>query len=88
MVLWPKLLLIILIESYHGKSTLVHVYTNSEMSWSAQTDHVIKKTYLYNFDPHKPYFYIVKLGLRGVYIIFLISAENQIVVTRRGGSNE
>ena len=32
------------------------------------------KTYLYNFDPLKPHFYIVKLGFTGVYIIFLISA--------------
>ena len=27
----------------------------------------ITKTYLYNFDPLKPHFYIVKLGLTGVY---------------------
>ena len=42
------------------------------------------KTYLYNIDPLKPHFYIVKLGFTGVYIIFLISAQKQIV----GGSNE
>ena len=36
----------------------------------------IRKTYLYNFDPLKPHFYIVKLGFTGVYIIFLISAQN------------
>ena len=35
----------------------------------------IRKTCLYNFDPLKPHFYIVKLGFRGVYIIFLISAQ-------------
>ena len=28
----------------------------------------ITKTCLYNFDPLKPHFYIVKLGLTGVYI--------------------
>ena len=33
------------------------------------------KTYLYNFAPLKPHFYIVKLGFTGVYIIFLISAQ-------------
>ena len=33
----------------------------------------IMKTYLYNFDPLKPLFYIVKLGFTWVYIIFLIS---------------
>ena len=36
---------------------------------------VITKTYLYNFDPLKPHFYIVKLGFTGVYIIFVISAQ-------------
>ena len=35
----------------------------------------ITKTYLYNFDPLKPHFYIVKLGYTGVYIIFHISAQ-------------
>ena len=36
----------------------------------------IAKTCLYNTDPLKPHFYIVKLGFTGVYIIFLISAQN------------
>ena len=54
---------------------------------------VITKTCLYNFDPLKPYFYIVKLGFTGVYIIFLISAQNidcgySLELSRRGGSNE
>ena len=35
---------------------------------------VITKTCLYNVDPLKPHFYIVKVGFTGVYIIFLISA--------------
>ena len=35
----------------------------------------IRKTYLYNFDPLKPHFHKVKLGFTGVYIIFLISAQ-------------
>ena len=35
----------------------------------------ITKICLYNFDPLKPHFYIVKLGFTGVYIIFLISAQ-------------
>ena len=34
------------------------------------------KTYLYNFDPLEPHFYTVKLGFTGIYIIFLISAQN------------
>ena len=33
------------------------------------------RTYLYNFDPLKPHFYIVKLGFTGVYTIFLIFAQ-------------
>ena len=36
---------------------------------------IITKICLYNFDPHKPHFYIVKLGFTGVYIIFFISAQ-------------
>ena len=31
----------------------------------------ITKTCLYNFDPLKPHFYIIKLGFIGVYIICL-----------------
>ena len=46
----------------------------------------ITKTRPYKFDPLKPHFYIVKLGFTGVYIIFLISAQN--IDTQRGGSNE
>ena len=50
-------------------------------------------TLLYNFDPLKPHFYIVKLGFTGVYIIFLISAQNidcgySFEPPRRGGSNK
>ena len=36
---------------------------------------IIMKTCLYNFDPLKHHFYIVKLRLTEVYIIFLISAQ-------------
>ena len=53
----------------------------------------ITKTRLCNFDPLKPHFYIVKLGITGVYIIFLISDQNidcrySLEPPRRGGSNE
>ena len=53
----------------------------------------ITKTYLYNFDPLRPHFYIVKLGFTGVYIIFLISAQKidcwySLEPPRWGGSNE
>ena len=52
---------------------------------------VITKTCLYNFDPLKPHFYIEKLGFTGVYIIFLIFAQNidceySLEPPRRGGS--
>ena len=55
--------------------------------------HIITKTYLYNFDPLKPHFYIVKLGFTGVYIIFLISAQNidcgySLELPHRGNSNK
>ena len=54
---------------------------------------LITKTCLYNFDPLKPHFYIVKLGFTGVYVIFLISSKNidcgySLEPPRRGGSNE
>ena len=53
----------------------------------------IMKTRLYNIGPLKPHFYTVKLGFTGVYIIFLISAQNidcgySLEPPRRGGSNE
>ena len=53
----------------------------------------ITKTYVYNVDPLKPHFYIVKVGFTGVYIIFLISAQNtdcgySLEPPRLGGSNE
>ena len=35
----------------------------------------ITQTRLYNFDPLKPHFYIVKLGFTEVYIIFLNFAQ-------------
>ena len=53
----------------------------------------ITKTCLYNFDPLKPHFYIVKLGFTGICIIFLISAQNidcgySLEPPHRGGPNE
>ena len=54
---------------------------------------IIKETRLYNVDPLKPHFYIVKLGFTGVHIISLISAQKHrlwysLEPPRRGGSNE
>ena len=68
------------------------------MTYSADPDQAnlsgaITKSCLYNFDPLKPNFYVVKLGFTGVYINFLISAQNidcwySLGPPRRGGSNE
>ena len=65
---------------------------NTNMFSSRNKKKNITKTYLYNFDPLKPHFYIVKLGFTGVYIIFLISAQNidygyLLEPPCRGGSN-
>ena len=54
---------------------------------------LITKTCLYNFDPLKPHFYTAKLGFTGVYIIFLISAQNidcgySLEPPQQGRSNE
>ena len=53
----------------------------------------IPKTCLYNFYPLKPHFCIVKLGFTGVFIIFLIFAENidcgyPLKLPHWGSSNE
>ena len=54
---------------------------------------VITKTRLYNFDPLKPHSYLVKLGLTGVFIIFLFLLKNidcgySLEPPHRSGSNE
>ena len=46
-----------------------------ETKKTQENENFITKTYLYNFDPLKLHFYIVKLGFTGVYITFLISAQ-------------
>ena len=66
---------------------------NLYISDPTQMYRYITKTCLYNFDPLKPHFYIVKLGFTGVYIIFLISAQKldsgyTLEPPHRGGSNE
>ena len=67
--------------------------TTAGQDQTSQSCRLIMKTCLYNFDPLKPHFYIVKLGFMGVYIIFLISAQNidcgySLELPRQGGSNE
>ena len=54
----------------------------------------ITQTRLYNFEPLKPDFYIVKLGFTGVYIIFvlfllkIIDCEYSLEPPQRDSSNE
>ena len=53
----------------------------------------ITKTCLYNFDPLKPHFYVVKLGFTGVYITSLILLKNidcgyPLELPHQGSSNE
>ena len=64
---------------YHHSIVVVH---NTLCGMKNNTRHdiwfclfIIMKTYLYNFGPLKPHFYIVKLGFTRVYIIFLITAQ-------------
>ena len=62
-------------------ATAVNEFVISEfvkltMLWTTEPRICITKTYLYNFDPLEPHFYIEKLGFTGVIIIFLIFAQN------------
>ena len=57
-------------DLYVSSSKTNHISTTSSKDFQN-----IMKTYLYNFDPLKPHFYIVKLEFTEVYIIFLISAQ-------------
>ena len=78
--------------SQHPRS-LIRVFPDRILGYPERDKRDITKTYLYNVDPLKPHFYIVKLGFTGVYIIFLIFAQNMdcgysLEPPRRGGSNE
>ena len=86
-----------ILEQYHchfvtGVSLLflkhVHIFTEVR-----RCVHVITRTCLYNCNPLKPHFYIVKLWFTGVSIIFLFLLKNidcgySLEPLRRGGSNE
>ena len=70
-----------------------HIVEGTLLFWHTTTFTSITKTCLYNIDHLKPHFYIVRLGFTGVYIIFLISAQNidcgySLELPSRGGSNE
>ena len=77
----------------HQELVLANLVDSDQTPLNTATYQVITKTCLYNVDPLKPHFYIVKLGFIGVYIIFLTSAQNincehSLEPPRRGGSNE
>ena len=61
----------------HQNLALIRVLQNTCNTgiWRFKYPLNITKACLYNFDPLKPHFYIVKLGFTGVYIIFLISVQ-------------
>ena len=68
-------------------------FSSQTKTGSSENETFITKTCLYNFDPLKPHFYIVKLGFTGVHIIFLFLLKNIecgyfLEPPRRGGSNE
>ena len=79
-IFYPKSIDIFFFLFFHENIILCHLWP------------FITKTCLYNFDPLKPHFYRVKLGFTGVYIIFLISAQNidcgyLLELPHWGGSN-
>ena len=55
--------------------TLTNTRGVSKKSLIVSLHDIHHETRLYNFDPLKPHFYIVKLGFTGVYIIYVISAK-------------
>ena len=52
--------------------TLLRAFAAMSNTWETIdfSDFAITKTRLYNFDPCKPHFDMIKLGFAGVYIIF------------------
>ena len=79
-----KFSVVVLVNTY-GKSGTVFIQSIGTDSHEP----LVQK----HFDPHQPHFYKVKLGFRGVDIIFLISTKNlhcgySLEPPQRGGSNE
>ena len=74
-----------LIEKLLGGLNQFFSRKTSILSPGAATN--ITKTRLYNLDPLKFHFYIVKLWFTGVYISFLISAQKHIYVLSRSMTN-
>ena len=83
----------LIIYTIHAQSTPLTISLHMMALIEMYHFFYIMKTRLYNFDPLKPHFYIVKLGFTGVYVSFFISAQNidcgySLEPPRRGGSNE
>ena len=86
------------ISSFITPRTSIFTYVYYDSSLSRRVNIIlypatISKTCLYNFDPLKPHFYIVKLGFTRVYNFFLFLLETidygySLELPRRGGSNE
>ena len=81
----------LLSEPAHDKTYNKTCVTSKDSDQSIHPTHH-ENTPIY-FLPLKPHFYIVKLGFTGVFIIFLISAQNidcgySLEPPHRGGSNE
>ena len=83
-------------RSTREASSVSRWYQLIHENWTTPDQVTITKTHLYNFDPLKPHFYIVKLGFTGVhvYIIFFLfllkitDCRYSLEPPRRGGSNE
>ena len=76
----PQTYIVLLSQMQERKNIQELVYADAQTDPSLRWAHfiiivIITKTYLYSFDPLKPHFYTVKLGLTGLCIIFRISAQ-------------
>ena len=72
--------------------SLIRLQLRNENEKSTKSAHHQKNAYIV-FTPLKPDFYTVELGFTGVYINFLISAQNKdcgysLEPSCRGGSNK
>ena len=79
----------------HGMRTDIDINILSRVNYHKGSDEGLRfrsvsaditKTYLYNVDPLKFQFDIVKLGFTGVYIILLISSQKHRLWVQRGDS--
>ena len=72
-IMW-KIVLCGYADSDMASSTSAYGQCNQIFTLLMET---ITKAYLYNFDPLKPRFYIVKLQFTGVYIIFISAQKHR-----------